>query len=109
MNAAVPAAPATCWTVPIVALPWEYRCRGSAPVAAVNIGVNRKPRPRLSTMCVTSTNQIGVSAPKKRHRPDRRAHDDRPRQHQRRGTEAVVQPTDERTEQTHQQARRAAG
>ena len=64
MNTAVPAAPATCWMVASVALPCEYRCGGSAPVAAVNTGVKRKPRPRLSTRWVTMTIHIGVAVPK---------------------------------------------
>ena len=39
-NSAVPAAPATCCTVPTTADPWEYRCGGSEPSAMVNSGVN---------------------------------------------------------------------
>ena len=50
MKIAVPAAPATCWIVLIIALPCEYSCGGSAPSPVVNSGVNISARPTLRIM-----------------------------------------------------------
>jgi hypothetical protein len=48
MNNAVPAAPATCCTVPTIALPCDYSDAFTAPRPAVNSGVNSSASPMLS-------------------------------------------------------------
>ena len=59
-NRAVPAAPATCWIVPISADPCEYSRFGSAPSATVNSGVNVNANEALIAMWPTMTSHHGV-------------------------------------------------
>ncbi len=61
-NIAVPAAPASCCTVPIDAEPCEYWCGSSDESADVNSGVNMNARPRLSVTCSARTNHGDESA-----------------------------------------------
>src|SRR5690554_7274542 len=63
MNKAVPAAPANCCTVPMIALPCEYRCGFNDPRPEVNTGVNRPASPTLSPRWASSTNTNGVPSP----------------------------------------------
>ncbi len=61
-NIAVPAAPASCCTVPIDAEPCEYWSGSSDESADVNSGVNMNARPRLSVTCSARTNHGDESA-----------------------------------------------
>ena len=46
---AVPKAPATCWIVPSIELPWEYSAIGTSPSPSVNTGVNSAARLIISS------------------------------------------------------------
>ena len=61
-STAVPAAPATCCRVVMIALPCEYRCGGSGLSPLVNAGVNRNARLVITPTCMISSSQIGVVA-----------------------------------------------
>ena len=59
-NTAVPTAPATCWTVPTIAEPCEYRLGGRDPRAMVNSGVNMNAKQALITMWQARMSHQGV-------------------------------------------------
>jgi len=61
-NSAVPAAPATCCRVVMMALPWEYSRSGSALSASVISGVNIIDSPTIMIVCSTTSSHTGVAA-----------------------------------------------
>ena len=60
---AVPAAPATCCTVPTIALPCEYRSGVRAASPDVKSGVNMSASAKDRLTCAMSTHQGGVCSP----------------------------------------------
>ncbi len=61
-NSAVPAAPATCCRVVMIALPCAYNRSGSAASASVISGVNISARPIIMTVWITTSSHTGVVA-----------------------------------------------
>ena len=59
MNSAVPAAPASCCTVPTIALPCEYSCGRSEPETGREQRGEQQGQPHAQRMCAASTHQSG--------------------------------------------------
>ena len=102
-RSAVPAAPATCWKVVRIALPWEYNDGGSGFKPVVKDGVNKKASPAENSRCRPNSMITGVSISARlnpsvaQHQGRRPGHGEHPR------SEPVEQPADDRAEQPHQQ------